>query len=121
MHVSVVVATWNNCHQLAVGLEALSRCVVPSHLGWEVVLVNNNCTDETEKVARGFRDKLRLVYVEEPRQGLSRAKNAGIGASSGRLLVFADDMRPCPEWIETYWVAYEGKPTTGRARPTPFG
>ena len=112
MDVSVILATWNNCGRLAITLEALSRCVVPANLKWELVLVNNNSTDDTPNVARRFADTLSLVYVEEPRQGLSRARNAGSEASSGRLIVFIDDdMEPCPEWLAAYWSAYQERST----------
>lgn len=111
MDLSVVICTWNNCRRLAVTLEAVSHCVIPDGLAWEVVLVNNNSTDGTAAVARAFADRLPLVYVEEPRQGLSRAKNAGLGAASGRLVVFTDDdVTPCAGWLEAYWGAYRKRP-----------
>jgi glucosyl-dolichyl phosphate glucuronosyltransferase len=111
MDLSVVICTWNNSRRLAVTLEAVSHCVIPDGLAWEVVLVNNNSTDGTAAAARAFADRLPLVYVEEPRQGLSRAKNAGLGAASGRLVVFADDdVTPCAGWLEAYWGAYRRRP-----------
>ena len=82
MNVSVIICTWNNCRRLAITLDAISQCVIPPNLQWELVLVNNNCTDETQRVAREFANKLPLVYVEEPQQGLSRAKNKGLRVAS---------------------------------------
>ncbi len=112
MHVSVIICTWNNYKRLAITLDTISRCVIPRDVKWELVLVNNNCTDETSTVAQEFANKLPIVYVEEPQQGLSRAKNAGLRAASGRLLIFTDDdVNPCPGWIKTYWFAYQEKPT----------
>jgi glucosyl-dolichyl phosphate glucuronosyltransferase len=109
--VSVVLCTWNNCGPLAVTLDALCRCIIPANLKWELVLVNNNRTDETQRVAHAFAEKLPLRYVDEPRQGLSRAKNAGLKAASGRLVVFTDDdVRFCPEWLVTYWSAFQERP-----------
>jgi glycosyltransferase involved in cell wall biosynthesis len=109
---SVIICTWNNSRRLAVTLEAVSRCVIPVNVTWELVLVDNNCTDDTAQVVRAFAATLPLVVIHEPRQGLSRARNAGLKAAAGRLVVFTDDdVTPCPEWLETYWEAYRAKPS----------
>lgn len=111
MDVSVILCTWNNCRRLAITLDAIGRCVIPADLRWELVLVNNNCTDQTQRVAREFAAHLPLVYVEEPRQGLSRARNTGLQAASGRLIVFTDDdVRHQPEWLVAYSEAYRERP-----------
>lgn len=107
MDISLIIATWNNCKRLAITLAAIEQCLTPPDLRWELVLVNNNCSDRTPDVAKAFATRLLLVYVEEGCQGLSRAKNAGVQAARGDLLVFADDdVRPCPEWLMVYRDAY---------------
>jgi glycosyltransferase involved in cell wall biosynthesis len=112
MDLSIVLCTWNNCRRLAVTLEALSRCTVPPLLEWELVLVENNCNDATPRVASGFAERLPLRRVGEPRQGLSHARNTGMQAARGALIVFADDdITPCPGWIGAYWSAYQERPT----------
>ena len=99
MDVSVVIATWNNAKRLALSLDALSRCVVRPQLQWELVLVHTpsglrgaaraNDADETERIAKKFSDKLPLLYQEEAQLGHARAKNTGLEAASGQLIVFA--------------------------------
>ena len=109
---SVVLCTWNNSGRLAITLDSLTQCVIPPELEWEVVLVNNNCADDTDYVVRKFAERLPLVYRKEPRQGVSRARNMGVKAASGELIVFTDDdVKPCPEWIATYWSGYRERPT----------
>ena len=111
MDASVIICTCNNGGRLATTLETMSRCVVPRGLRWEVVLVNNNSRDDTPTIARRFADVLPLVYVEEPRQGLSRAKNAGLSTAAGHLVIFADDdVTPSREWLASYWAAFQAKP-----------
>ncbi len=111
LDVSLIICTWNNYNRLRVMLSSLLQCDVPLGLRWEVVLVNNNCTDETDAVAAGFRGKLPLVYVHELTQGLSRARNKGLSVATGSLIIFTDDdVRPCPDWITTYWNAYRERP-----------
>ena len=111
MDISVIICTWNNSRRLAITLEALSHCTIPAAVSWELVLVNNNCSDDTDGVVAGFQDKVPLVYVKEPIQGVSRARNAGLMAASGQLILFTDDdITPCPEWISEYWRAYLKRP-----------
>lgn len=112
MDLSVLMCTWNNCRRLAMTLEALARCAIPKGIGWEVVLVNNHCTDATDEVARVFQQRFPLRYVMEPEQGMSRARNAGLRAASGRLLVFTDDdVMPYRDWLCVLWFAYQEKPS----------
>ena len=109
--VSVVLATWNNCRRLGITLEAITRCSVPAGLTWEVVVVANNCTDATADVTRAFSGRLPLRHVVEARQGLSHARNTGVEAARGRLIIFADDdITPCADWIGAYWRAHQERP-----------
>lgn len=87
MKISVIICTWNNAKRLAITLQSFTTCSIPDDVTWEVVLVNNNCTDETDQVVGQFKGKLPLVYVREPQQSLSRARNAGLAVATGRLIV----------------------------------
>jgi glycosyltransferase involved in cell wall biosynthesis len=103
MNVSVIISTWNNAKRLAITLETLASCSIPQGLQWEIILVNNRCTDDTDHVVAGYLKHLPLIYVYEPTQGLSIAKNKGLQTAKGQLVIFTDDdVRVCPEWIETY-------------------
>lgn len=105
--VSVIICTWNSASRLRITLNALAQCHVPSELDWELVLVNNNCTDDTDVVAADFKSRLPLEYVHEARPGLSNARNAGLAAASGKLIIFTDDdVRPEKDWLAAYWSAY---------------
>ncbi len=108
---SVILCTWNNARRLRITLDAISQCDVPDMLDWELVLVNNNCTDETDRVAEEFSGRLPLRYIHQPKPGLSNARNAGLAHASGRLVLFTDDdVRPYPGWIAAYWQAYQAMP-----------
>ena len=111
MDLSVILCTWNNCTRLGTTLEAISRCAVPPGLQCELVLVANNCTDGTPDVARRLAGRLPLRLVSERRQGLSHARNTGLDAARGRLIIFTDDdVTPCLDWIAAYWRAYLERP-----------
>ncbi len=81
----------------------LARIRVPNTVSWDVIVIDNNSTDETRKVvdrhAAAFPVPLR--YLFEERQGRSSALNAGIAAARGVVLVFTDDdVRVAEGWLD---------------------
>ncbi len=109
--VSVILCTWNNCTRLGITLESFCRCLIPRRIKWELIVVANNCADGTRKVVEGMFDRLPLIYVEEPVQGLSRARNTGLRNASGALVIFTDDdVHPDARWIQAYWNAFTQQP-----------
>lgn len=93
-------------------MESIGLCRVPKGLRWEIIVVNNNCTDDTDAVVNRYKQRLPIVLVNEPIQGLSRAKNAGLAAVRGELIIFTDDdVKFSSNWLETYWNAYSRMPT----------
>lgn len=102
---SVVVCTYNRCASLAETLEAIGAQQVPEGCRWEFIVVDNNSRDETRATVEAFaaaRPKLNLRYCFEPKQGLSHARNHGIGAAQGEFIVFTDDdVLPAPDWLAT--------------------
>ena len=111
MDLSVVLCTWNNAQRLRITLDAIAQCEVPDNLNWELVVVNNNCTDDTDVVVSRFESRLPILYVNEPRQGLSHARNAGLAAASGQWILFTDDdVRPYAQWINAHVEAHKRWP-----------
>ncbi len=100
MHLSVVLCTWNRAPLLRDALECLVRQVAaPPH---EIVVVDNNSTDDTAQVVRSFQWCPAIRYLYEPQPGLSHARNAGVAATTGELVAFTDDdVRVTPNWMAT--------------------
>ena len=100
--VSVIVCTRNRAHYLSDCLRSLAaqKCDSP----FEVVVIDNGSTDETPAVIRQWCEQdPRFRSAREDRPGLSRAKNAGVRAARGGLLVFTDDDVVIePHWLATY-------------------
>ena len=65
-------------------------------------MVDNNSKDQTALAVEEFRRVWPLLRYEfEPMQGLSHARNHGIAAARGDLLLFTDDdVLPDPDWLE---------------------
>jgi GT2 family glycosyltransferase len=92
---SVVVCTLNRAELLEGCLQSIARQQVDDHQ-LEVIVVDNGSTDRTGEVVAA---RPGTRYVVEPVAGLSRARNAGIAASTGDLLAFLDDdARPDCGW-----------------------
>lgn len=83
----------------------------PRDLDWELIVVNNNCTDDTDKVIEQFNGRLPIRRVLETKQGHSNARNAAVAAANGRYLIWTDDdTRVDPHWISAYANAFERWP-----------
>jgi len=93
MHVTVIIVTYNRCQSLAKTLESVALSSLPTSVEWEVLLVDNNSSDQTLQVAEDFRARYpgRFRYLRQPNPGKSFGLNAGILASRGDILAFIDD------------------------------
>lgn len=102
LDVSVIIATYNRAEFLRQTLETLVLQDFPSGT-WEILVINNRSTDNTEEVVHEFMAKHSLIrLVREEKQGLSHARNRGIGESLGRITVHLDDdVLLEPHWLTT--------------------
>src|SRR6185436_14505596 len=107
--VSVVLCTYNRAARLADALTALVRQVEAPP--YEVVVVDNNSTDDTPRVIAGFVAGGRVRYASEPVQGLSYARNRGVATARGDILAFTDDdVRVGQTWIRSIAQAFAEHP-----------
>lgn len=99
--ISVIICTYNRAPSLADTLESLSRQTYSQSL-WELIVVDNNSSDNTRDTVLQFSQKLpNLRYEFEPQQGLSYARNLGIKSALGDIIAFTDDdVLPAPDWLE---------------------
>ena len=93
MSITVIVCTYNRCQMLAKALQSIAESKVPESEDWEVLVVDNNSTDQTREVVEGYCERCpgHFRYLFEPAQGKSFALNSGIRESRGELLAFTDD------------------------------
>jgi glycosyltransferase involved in cell wall biosynthesis len=99
---TVLISTYNRAALLAETLDSL-RETVASGLTWDVVVVDNNSTDETRDVVTsrigGF--PVPLKYLFEPRQGKSVALNTGLAETNASVVVFTDDdVQVSEHWLD---------------------
>ena len=113
MMLSVIICTYNRERYIYPVLQSIAEGGYPRE-GYEIVLVNNNCTDHTEQEFERFchdYPDVHTRYCLEPQQGLSYARNCGIRESTGDVLVYVDDDALVnPEYLDTYARFFERHP-----------
>lgn len=90
MRATLVIATHNRAPQLAACLASLRPQIAAAQC--EVIVVDNGSTDDTAAVvaqAASGDVSLRLLSVPEPNR--AKARNAGIAAARGAVVIFCDD------------------------------
>jgi GT2 family glycosyltransferase len=116
MNITVVVCTYNRCQSLAKALSSVAAQTPPESVDWEVLVVDNNSSDQTRDVVEEFcrRQPSRFRYVFEPNQGLSHARNAGIREARGQVLAFMDDdVTVEPTWLQNLTAALHNREWAG--------
>jgi glycosyltransferase involved in cell wall biosynthesis len=100
MKFSVVIATYNRADELPRTIESLR--MLQSSGPWEVIIVDNNSSDNTREVVLNAAETfpVPLRYLHESQQGRSAALNTGIKAAQGDIIATTDDdVRVEPDWL----------------------
>src|SRR6266480_2646428 len=88
--ISVIIPTFNRAAILTDTLESFAAQSIPTNR-YEVIVVDDGSKDATSEVCRDFASPIQLKYLHIENSGISAAKNTGILASRGRILLFCDD------------------------------
>lgn len=90
---SIVVPTWNGEGRIAETLRSLTEQRFPAR-SFEVIVVDDGSTDRTVATVQEFARRhphIALTCRAEPHGGVNSARNAGIRASTGKVIGFVDD------------------------------
>jgi glycosyltransferase involved in cell wall biosynthesis len=121
-HISVAICTWNRCDSLRITLEHFTRIRIPEGIRWELLLVNNNCTDSTDDTAKAFEERLPIRLLHERVPGTGRSRNLAIREANGKFLFWTDDdVIPDSGWMAHLWetmIGFEADWAFGRSIPT---
>lgn len=111
MQLSIVICTWNRAVLLGQTLEAMTRLRVPPETDWELLVVNNHCTDQTDEVTAAYVDRLPLRRLWEPTPGKTHACNRAVREVRGDYVLWTDDdVLVSPDWMAEYLRAFERWP-----------
>jgi glycosyltransferase involved in cell wall biosynthesis len=111
----VLICTWNRARLLGETLDSLGRVRVPDGLRWDVLVVDNNSSDETPAVVRGRAASysVPLQYAFEPRQGKSCAMNTGLALSASPIIAFVDDdINVSHDWLDAITTGFQADTDT---------
>ncbi len=108
--ISVILCSYNRAATLARCLEQFSQQTVPTE-NWEVVLVNDGSTDNTDEIAQQKQWPFQLRYIRQENTGLAGARNSAIAGARGKiLLLINDDTIAAPDLIEKHLAAQKAHP-----------
>ena len=102
LRISIIICTRDRVAHLRETLRSLSGVDVPPDVTSELIVVDNASTDDTPQMVAAFpMENIPVRLVREPRPGQSRARNTGLAASEGDIILFTDDDIRFPvDWLE---------------------
>lgn len=83
---SVIIPAYNEAAWLPKSLSALEKAMESIGQRGEIIVVDNNSSDQTTMVAKSYGAKV----IFEAKNQISRARNAGARIATGRYLIFLD-------------------------------
>jgi glycosyltransferase involved in cell wall biosynthesis len=116
MDITVILCTLNGCRSLGKTLNSVAASALPEGVEWEVLVVDNNSTDQTREVVEEFCRRFpgRFRYLFEPQPGKSFALNSGCRQAEGDILAFLDDDSTVePTWLQNLTSALGGDEWAG--------
>ena len=93
LKLTVVVCTYNRSKSLEYLLDGFNKCVKPHSMTWELLVIDNNSSDNTLDLLNTSLLKYPyLRFEKEINQGISYARNRGISEAKGEYLFFMDEI-----------------------------
>jgi glucosyl-dolichyl phosphate glucuronosyltransferase len=93
LKISVIICTYNRSAYISDAMESLYNQTLSKN-AYEVIVVNNNSTDNTQQICESFialHMDANYSYFNEAKQGASFARNTGAKHAASPLLCFMDD------------------------------
>lgn len=97
---SIIIPTYND----AITVVRSVKCVAKqSFTNWELVVVDDGSTDDTEKQIAPFLEDPRIKYIKQKNQGDTVARNHGVSLTTGKYICFLDsDDQVSENWLKDF-------------------
>jgi len=98
--ISIIVPVYNAEKYI---VDTMNSVIQQTYTDWELLLVLNGCTDNSESIVRDYQekhsDKKIRVILEENNKGAAMARNRGVNEAAGRYIAYID--------ADDLWVPYK--------------
>jgi len=97
--VSIVLPTFNRGYTI---WKTIQSIISQTYSNWELIIVDDNSTDETSKVVSEFSPDPRITFISNIyKKGVSGARQTGVDASEGEYIGYIDsDNTASSNWLE---------------------
>ncbi|WP_199311623.1 hormogonium polysaccharide biosynthesis glycosyltransferase HpsE [Anabaena subtropica] len=118
LDLTIAIPTYNGANRLPELLERLRNQINTENIAWEIIVVDNNSTDNTAQVVQQYQENWHcsypLKYCFEAKQGAAYARKKGVEVASGKLIGFLDDDNyPIPTWVAAACAFAQKHPKAG--------
>ncbi len=115
---TVVIATYNGAERIGAVLDRLRRQIDTADITWEIIVVDNNSTDDTRAVVQRYQilwpQAVPLRYEFEPQQGAGFARHHGTKVANSPLIGYLDDDNlPWINWVRSAYRFGQQNPQVG--------
>lgn len=98
MNLSIVIPAYNAAETIAETLASVQAQTFPN---WEAIVVDDGSSDETVEIANQLAAKdSRIRLLSQPNQGVSAARNRGLGLTNFDWLLFLD----ADDWLSSKYL-----------------
>lgn len=115
--ISVVIPAYNEEQFLPAALEAISNQAGLKRDEYEVIVVDNNCTDRTAEIAK----TMGATVVKESRAGVGYARAAGFAAAQAPFIATTDADSAVPKgWLKAILQAFKDEKVVAVGGPVTY-
>jgi glycosyltransferase involved in cell wall biosynthesis len=116
--ISVIMPAYNVGPYIATAIDSV---LAQSFHNWELIIVNDASTDDTEAVIQGYSDP-RIRYISSTKLGKpSKVRNVGLSLARGEFVTFLDsDDAYYPQALETLLAPFSERPGLNAVTAFPY-
>lgn len=85
--ISIIIPFFNSESTLK---RAVDSVISQSFSEWELILVNDGSSDQSERIAKSYLEDQRISYIYQENKGVSAARNLGASKAKADWLIFLD-------------------------------
>jgi len=118
LDLTVAIPTYNGASRVPLVLEKLRSQINTENISWEIIVVDNNSSDNTAKIVQDyhslFSELVPLRYFFEPEQGSAFARLKAVREARGTYIGFLDDdILPTENWVSAAYSFCQTHPQAG--------